>query len=75
MSMGCVGRVSDEVSSTFQGVPGLDGMKGAQGEPGTKGERGDPGLPGTDGIPGAEVQLAFDYRSSSGATATQSDTV
>jgi len=30
---------------------------------------------GTDGIPGAEVQLAFDYRSSSGATATQSDTV
>jgi len=27
MSMGCVGRVSDEVSSTFQGVPGLDGMK------------------------------------------------
>jgi len=30
---------------------------------------------GTDGIPGAEVQLAFDYRSSSSATATQSDTV
>lgn len=28
---------------------------------------------GTDGIPGAEVQLAFDYRSSSGATATRSD--